>query len=782
MERYALNVASKTDAKKIVLFGQLRISVITSAMIRVEKNVFRDEPTQKVWFRDFSSVDFTTDKRGGKLYVKTKEVTFVVSPSGKVVVEFADGRRVTNLNKGNLKGTARTLDNAYGAIRLNKGIISKNGVAVLDDSKGLSIIDGEIQPLKKGIDDKYYFAYGRDYRRALRDFYSLTGNVPLIPKYALGNWWSRYKAYTQQEYVDLMQEFITRKIPITVATIDMDWHWVDVKKRFGKEAKPDVTFSLQDKFFSIFMPGWTGYSWNRELFPDYKGFLRWLKDQGFHITLNIHPSQGVRFFEDQYQEMCKIMGVDPKTKAQIPFDLSDPKFITAYFDVLHHPFERQGVDFWWIDWQQGKKCQIKGLDPLWALNHYHYLDSGLRGERPLILSRYAEEGSHRYPLGFSGDTFISWPALKFQPYFTANASNIGYTWWSHDIGGHQRGIKDDELYVRWIQFGVFSPINRLHSSVNEFSGKEPWKVSKQAENIAVKFLRLRQKLIPFLYSSAYRTYKKGVAICEPLYYKYKDENAYNYPNEYIFGNALLCAPCTSKTDKVTKMSGVKVWLPENVRYTDVFTGDIYTGGRVVKMFRDLESFPCLAKEGTIIPTYANDKTNDLSLDSPLEILVWRGTGTCSFYEDNGIDNAYEKGEYSISKLTVNETAEGYTFAYKENDDGDLDLPKRKISVVFKDIVKADVKVNGVLSASETDSVVTVSISGNSEIVLTNCVYATNRPKKELMIDRVSRYQRATTAKMLRFSAFVKGKGKLRFVGRREREPLQELDALYYGDK
>ena len=128
------------------------------------------------------------------------------------------------------------------------------------------------------------------------------------------------------------------------------------------------------------------------------------------------------------------------------------------FKYLHHPNERNGVDFWWIDWQQGSNSKIEGLDPLWMLNHYHYLDNKRNGKRGLILSRYAGIGSHRYPIGFSGDSVISWDSLDFQPYFTANASNVGYGWWSHDIGGHMNGIKDDELATRWVQFGVFSPI------------------------------------------------------------------------------------------------------------------------------------------------------------------------------------------------------------------------------------------------------------------------------------------------------------------------------------
>src|SRR5699024_7488364 len=224
--------------------------------------------------------------------------------------------------------------------------------------------------------------------------------------------------------------------------------------------------------------GLTGYSWNTDLFPDYRAFLQYLKSKNLHITLNLHPADGVRFFEDAYPEMAKAMGIDPKTKQDIPFSCKDPKFWNAYFDVLHKPYEKDGVDFWWIDWQQGKKSDVKGLDPLVALNHYHYLDNAEDGRIPLILSRYGGIGSHRYPLGFSGDTAISWKVLDFQPYFTVNAANCGYTWWSHDIGGHHFGKRDENLYIRWLQFGVFSPVLRLHSTSNDLLGKEPWRYNR----------------------------------------------------------------------------------------------------------------------------------------------------------------------------------------------------------------------------------------------------------------------------------------------------------------
>ena len=356
---------------------KLRISLLTPRLLRTEKGNFMDFPTQTVQNRDFGEVKYTIIEDKNRVNVQTEEALFSVRLSdGKVTyAHFSPHSYTKKFGNKPLPGTARTLDMADGKVKLEKGIISRCGTAILDDSKSLIInTDGTLSARAK-CSDRYWFAYGHDYLAQLRDFFKLTGRVPLIPKYALGNWWSRYRAYTQEEYRALMQKFIDKEIPVTVATIDMDWHWTDVINRFGEEARSDKPKCLQELIYYYFLQGWTGYSWNTELFPDHKELLDWLHANGFKVPLNIHPSQGVRFFEDAYEEMCKRLGKDPEKKEIIPFDVTDPAFMKAYFEVLHHPLEEEGVDFWWIDWQQGTKTKIKGLDPLWALNHYHYLDS-----------------------------------------------------------------------------------------------------------------------------------------------------------------------------------------------------------------------------------------------------------------------------------------------------------------------------------------------------------------------------------------------------------------------
>lgn len=190
--------------------------------------------------------------------------------------------------------------------------------------------------------------------------------------------------------------------------------------------------------------------------------------------MNVHPADGVRSFEDNYEKLAKEIGHETKDEDPISFDVTSQKFLDGYFDIIHRELEHDGVDFWWVDWQQGPYSRKEGIDPLWVLNHFHFLDNQRDGSRALTFSRYAGPGSHRYPVGFSGDTVVTWASLNFQPEFTSKASNIGYIHWSHDIGGHMDGYKNDELATRWVQLGCFSPILRLHSSNNPFNSKEPW--------------------------------------------------------------------------------------------------------------------------------------------------------------------------------------------------------------------------------------------------------------------------------------------------------------------
>ena len=203
---------------------------------------------------------------------------------------------------------------------------------------------------------------------------------------------------------------------------------------------------------------------SQRLFPDPGAFGKEMHKRDLQITLNDHPHSGIHAFETSYEELAKAIGFDTSHKNPILFDPTNKKFFDAFFNIVHRNVEKDACDFWWIDWQQGTDSRIPGVDPLWMLNHFQFQDSLRNGQRGIIFSRFGGPGSHRYPVGFSGDTVVTWASLEFQPEFTATASNIGYGWWSHDLGGHMGGGRSDELVARWAQYGVFSPIFRLHST------------------------------------------------------------------------------------------------------------------------------------------------------------------------------------------------------------------------------------------------------------------------------------------------------------------------------
>ena len=658
--------------ENMILGEHYRITVLTKSLVRLEYSpdgTFTDAPTQTVLNRNFPQVSFEVRETPEELEIRTEyfqlnydKKEFTSHGLSCYALGMPGGNRNAwryGVKNENLKGTARTLDNVNGACELEDGILSLwSGCVALDDSRTLTLReDGWVEPRKKGIQDLYLFAYGHRYLEALKDFYHLCGETPMLPRFALGNWWSRYYKYTEESYMELMERFDQEQIPFSVAVIDMDWHLVDIDPKYGT--------------------GWTGYTWNREFFPDPERFLKKLHDRGMKTTLNLHPADGIRGFEDCYPQMAEAMGLDPEKEEPVNFDIANPDFLEAYLEKTLHPLEEEGVDFWWVDWQQGTNSKMEGLDPLWMLNHYHFLDSARNGKRPMTFSRYAGPGSHRYPVGFSGDTLITWESLDFQPYFTSTASNIGYGWWSHDIGGHMLGYKNDEMEARWYQFGVFSPINRLHSSSSEFNGKEPWRFKKEVHDTMCEFLRLRHRLLPYLYTMNHRAWAEGEPICQPMYYAYPENwDAYGRKNEYFFGSELIAAPVTTPRIENLNVAKTKVWLPEGLWF-DFFTDTVYQGGRNQNMYRSIDQIPVLAKAGAILPMTDEIRAIDTEKNpEELTVRVYPGAdNSFTLYEDDNVSEGYRQGICAVTEMNLNWQEK--TFTIKPSA-GDLTLlPKQR---------------------------------------------------------------------------------------------------------
>lgn len=642
----------------VVSGPNVRFTVLTSRLIRMEYSptgIFEDRPSQVFWYRRQPVPEFRVEKQKKRITIDTGDLllNYTVTRRGFAPDTLSVVQKMSGVvwhyddpASANLGGTARTLDNISGYTPLEPGLLSRAGWSVVDDSHTL-VFNAQcwLEPRNppRGALDLYFFGYGHAYQDCLRDYCRVAGKVPVLPRWALGNWWSRFWKYSESELLGLMDEFKAYNVPLSVCIVDMDWHLRETAKT---------------------STGWTGYTWNPDYFPNPQRFIDALHARGLKTALNLHPAEGVHPHESMYAEMAERTGIDPATETPVPFDIATPDFTGSYFEVLHHPQEANGINFWWIDWQQGEISGMPGLDPLWWLNHLHFYDLGRDGSRrSFIFSRWGGLGNHRYPIGFSGDTQITWETLAFQPYFTATAANVGYGWWSHDIGGHFGGIEEPELYARWVQFGTFSPILRLHSTDNRFLERRPWGFgSADVLHAARDAMQLRHALIPYLYTMSWINATDDIPPFRPMYHDYPDQDeAYACPQQYLFGSELIAAPFTSPADPDTRMARQVVWLPEGDWY-DFFSGEHYTGGGWHAIYGRLQDIPVFAKAGAIVPL--GPKVGWGGVDNPaeLDIHIFAGAdGQFTLFEDDGESRAFERGEYSLTGFRQEWSGDRMTF-------------------------------------------------------------------------------------------------------------------------
>jgi len=645
--RFRGNPVAHPDS--VVISGRARFTALTPRLLRLEwseTGEFEDRGTYAFPTRYADAPHLNIRADGDDVVIDTGALTLCYTQgSGKFTADNLSisfdlrGERQTWTpgmpNPLNLRGTRRTLDVCEGDAALDEGLISRAGWSLFDDSRSVVFEDGWVAPRPDHeVQDWYLFGYGHDYKAALAEYTRFGGQIPLIPRFVLGAWWSRYWAYSAQDLRDLVGEFKEHDVPLDVLVIDMDWH------------TPHA---------------WTGYTWNRELFPDPPAFLSWVHDKGLRATLNLHPAQGVQHFEEIYPRFAKAMGVDPEREKAIPFRITDKRFVKNYFELIHHPMEDEGVDFWWVDWQQGESSEMKDLDPLPWINHLHFADSTRRGKRPMLYSRWGGLGNHRYHIGFSGDTIVVWSALQFQPFFTATASNVAYGWWSHDIGGHMGGATEPELYARWVQFGALSPCLRLHSTKDPRAERRLWKYPDEVYEATKAAFHLRYRLVPYVYTMARVASDTGLSLCRPMYYEYPEEDAaYAARYQYFFGDQMIAAPIVHPADPETGMAATDVWVPEGtwIEYT---TKEALTGPRWVRLVGDLNRIPMLMKAGAILPLafsfkdtsesgLASGSTDAIPHDS-LVLSVFPGAdGTFRLYEDDGVTETYKQGQYEWTEI------------------------------------------------------------------------------------------------------------------------------------
>jgi alpha-glucosidase len=330
-------------------------------------------------------------------------------------------------------------------------------------------------------------------------------------------------------------------------------------------------------------------------------------------------------------------------------------------EIMHHPLERQGIDFWWLDWQQENSTSILGVNPTWWLNYVHFTDQEREGKRPLLFHRWGGLGNHRYEIGFSGDTISVWESLAFQPWFTATAANVGYAYWSHDIGGHMPGKVDPELYTRWVQFGAFSPILRTHTTKNPDSERRIWAYPEPYSDIMKEAFRLRYSLEPYLYTEARRTYDTGVAFLRPLYYDWPEEEAaYDSKNEYQFGEQLLVAPVTEPIDKASELAKVKIWIPQG-EWIEWPTGRHINGPKSLERSFSIDQIPVYVRSGAIVPMQPEMRYTEEKPVDPLIINIFPladgSSSSYTVYEDAGNSESYKKGAFCTTTIDAKQNGD-----------------------------------------------------------------------------------------------------------------------------
>ena len=701
----AMQTPQAQDLHKNVAYADnhVRFTVISDGAVRMEyapDGQFVDAKSFVAVQRAYPAADYRV-KRGAWIEIATPKMVLrykknsgpftasnlsVCSPKGAAVpFVWKPGMQ----QKGNLKGTYRTLDGYDGdtyvyderrpKMPIEDGLLATDGWTLIDDSDNF-LFDGdkEWEWVEKrpddGAQDWYFLAYGHDYKAALRDFTLFAGKMPLPPRYAFGYWWSRYWAYSDKELRTLVKNFRAYDIPLDVLVIDMDWHYTDGDRG-----------------------GWTGWSWNRTLFPDPAKFLRWLGGKGIRSTFNLHPADGVRCGEDSYADVARDMGIDPASKQTVPWVSSDKKFIRSIFRRILTPMERDGVDFWWLDWQQQPTDPaVEGLSNTWWLNYVFFSDMEKnRDVRPMLYHRWGGLGNHRYQIGFSGDASITWASLDFQPYFNSTASNVLYGYWSHDIGGHHMADRiDPELYIRWMQFGALSPVMRTHSAKSAGLKKEVWNFAPEHADILRSTIRQRYALAPYIYTMARKAYDEGISLCRPMYYEWPEASeAYAFRNQYLFGDDILVAPVTAPGKE--GYATVQVWLPEGKWY-EWQTGTMLDGGRTVERTFALDEYPVYVRAGAILPMYGDTVKNLNANDEEILLTLFPGgSGEFSLYEDNGDDKRYA-AEFARTHLKSVRNGNLLTVTVGKRTGAYCGMPaERKFSVkVLASAAPASVTVDG----------------------------------------------------------------------------------------
>ena len=759
----------KAKDNAIVMGDKYRFTVLTERLIRLEyspTSTFNDYKTELVSFRDFDIPKFDIKQDDKYLEIETayfkliysKETPFkgtMFNPAKNLKIEEKEKGFVWYYNHPEAKnyfGNNISAEVKKREKKENRGLFSLDGVVSFDDSNTYRIneIGSVEEPIKDNI-DIYVFIYNKDFGLCVQDYFKLTGLPALIPRYALGNWWSRDIEYTDEDVYSIVNEFEKREIPLSVFLFDKDWHirdigseeyeritskpkevkeeiyveklteppkdpnvaeqkTEDVVKVEGseeddgldinplttppEEEKPETKKGKkkdnkkvlsEDEDIDPDKKLETGFTFNMNLIQQPDKLIESLHSKGIRVGLQINPQDGIYPHEANYETMKEFIGYTGN--GIIHLDPLNPIMLDAFLKYGVEPLEQLGVDFFWNDYKN-----TKDLDRLWILNNYMFKDlSRDPAKRGMILSRNSLKAAHKLPVLYAGESIVGWQNFKSTPFFNLSASNIGVCWWSHDIGGFQKGIEDPELYIRSVELGTFSPILRFHSAGGKYYKREPWKWDPITCGIVAKYLKLRHRLTSYLYTEAYKYHKTGSMIFQPLYYylpKVYDND--NYKIEYFFGSELLVAPIINKKNPIMNRTIHKFYLPEGVWY-EFTTGKRFPGNKKYVSFYKEEDYPIFAKKGSIIPLSNKSNINNTSNPTDIEIHVFPGkNNTYRLYEDDGISSLYEEGYYLITEIDYNYLQNNYTLIIRSIEGKTGIVPaKRNYKIRFRNTKYAE---------------------------------------------------------------------------------------------
>ena len=674
--------SSKSNLQYVFTGKKYRITVLTERLIRLEYNengIFEDRPTLFARFRNFKRPDFNVSETNTTLKIVTKyfELEYKkekkfdggkLAPMSNLRVLLYNSDKEWYYNHPEARRYPALVSINNNKIKKEKGLYSLDGFISIDDSKTDVILEnGEIQKREQNCIDIYLFMYNKDYFFCLNDYFSLTGKAPLLPRYALGNWYSKNEFYNETKIEKLTNLFIKNNVPISMIILNKWSNKMDLNELYN----------------------------SNELISN-------LYKKNIRLSLNIEDTKS--FDSKIYDNLGKYLKADKN--GNIPFNLYDPRTLDAYLKILIHPLILNGVDSLYLN-----KIEVNRLK---LLQHYLYNDQRIVGTKRSLLCVPYSKASHLYGITYSGNIKVGWESLKNIVEFNTSSFNIGMNYWMHDIGGTYDGIEDNELFTRFVEFGVFSPLLKLSSEGGKYYKREPWNWGIKTSKILTDYLNLRYRLIPYIYTENYKYYKFGKPIIEPIYYRYP--TLYDHPlyrDEYFFGSQMFVCPITEKKDYVMNRVIHKLYLPEGIWY-DYFTGKKYRGNRRYTSFYRDEDYPVFIKEGSIIPL-ATNKFNDTNLPTKLEILIFPGeNNTYSIYEDDGKTLAYQEGNYIITNIELLSKKNSYNLTILPVEGKTGILPKtRDYKIRFRNTKAA----SRILSYVQGEQIENISYSEDKDLVI-----------------------------------------------------------------